>query len=335
MGETNFVSRADTIYILTHVPIMKLSSVVDLYRYEKTPLTIANSSKHIAIDPEESIIAVNNDRSLYLSMTEDELSRCTKLHNKFWCPLNQVTKKTQKKSCVKSLYMKNEEEIRNTCILHTVDPEEFVFQTSDNDFYGYAPKPTELYITCDTTSINVMEKDRDSRMVDGFYIVHMPDSCKGTLPLHIFSTTTDYVTDYNMSPEAFQINFKELFTNVDVDEEDIAQFISGPDNADRKVTVSDVIKQYGIRKLQRSSHASSIMIYVMAGVITVSVVGIGLSAIKRIQAAKEKGRKSQGQTNTYVSLSTMPSSINDIEECGVSPEDNTRPPKQSTKKRHP
>ena len=31
--ETNFVSHKDTIYVLTHIPIMKFSSIVDLYRY--------------------------------------------------------------------------------------------------------------------------------------------------------------------------------------------------------------------------------------------------------------------------------------------------------------
>ena len=96
MSETNFLSKHDTIFILTHIPLMKLPSVVDLYRYEKTPINLANSSKHIIIEPDQSIIAVNNDRSLYVSMSEEQLQRCTKLHDKFWCPFAQVTKKTAK-----------------------------------------------------------------------------------------------------------------------------------------------------------------------------------------------------------------------------------------------
>ena len=60
---------------------MKLPSVVDLYSYEHTLINMVNSSKHLFIQPDDSIIAVNNDRCLYVSMTENELHRCTNLHN--------------------------------------------------------------------------------------------------------------------------------------------------------------------------------------------------------------------------------------------------------------
>ncbi len=42
------------------------------------------------------------------------------------------------------------------------------------------------------------------------------------------------MTNYNMKPEAFHVDFKELFKDGDLYEGDIAKFIYRPESADKK-----------------------------------------------------------------------------------------------------
>ena len=75
---------------------------MDIYQYVQTPMNLANSSRHIVVQPESSIIAINNDRSLYSTFSLSEIGGCSKIalakQDLFWCPKDQIQKRAAKKT---------------------------------------------------------------------------------------------------------------------------------------------------------------------------------------------------------------------------------------------
>ena len=118
--EKNFVSDRRNNFILIHTPLLKSDKIVDIYRYIETPMILANSIRHIAVEPDSSIIAINSDRSLCSTFSLSDISRCNKLHNLFWCPAEQVQRRAAKKSCTFSLYMQRMDEIEDQCQLRSI-----------------------------------------------------------------------------------------------------------------------------------------------------------------------------------------------------------------------
>ena len=284
--ETNFVSYNQSITILTHIPVMRPTSLVDLYRYIKTPFNIENSEQHVTIEPEESIIAVNNDHSLYISMTEDQLNQCSKLHDKLWCPASHISKKSSKRSCIQSLYRKDEKEIRETCDLHAISPDEFLFQISENKFYGFVNQSSDVFITCEPKTFSSMQRNKYSDRVKGFFMINMPNSCHGVLPKHVFATVNHMKTFFEVKYESFFIDFKSLFQGVNINEREIAKFISQTSSTGKPIRIADVLKKFGLHRLNHKNRVTSVLIYAIFGIISLLVILFCVIYFKRRQSKK-------------------------------------------------
>ena len=72
----------------------------------------------------------------------------------------------------------------------------------------------------------------------------MPSACKGIPSIHVFTTTTDIITEYDFKPETFHIHFIEVIGEINVDAEEIAKFITDAARDSKRITITDVIKQY-------------------------------------------------------------------------------------------
>ena len=139
--ESNFVSDGKNIYILTHVPLLKSEKIVDLYRYVATPLLLSNTSEQLAIFPENDVIGINYDRTLYNSFSEATFARCDKLHEFFWCKNKQVLKRITSPSCTSSLFLKKLDDINKMCRLKPIEPTEFVYQIDEKRFIHILQRP--------------------------------------------------------------------------------------------------------------------------------------------------------------------------------------------------
>ena len=95
--ETNFVDGEKFIFVLLHIPLLKTELLAEIYRYLGTPIDMKNSTKHIAIQPVNSLIALNNDRKLFTTFSAKSLNRYKKLYSSFWCPDHQVQKRPSMK----------------------------------------------------------------------------------------------------------------------------------------------------------------------------------------------------------------------------------------------
>ena len=96
MVETNFVSDGQNIFALIPIPLFKPEKLVDVHRYPPSPLALNNTDRHLVVRPEKTIIAINNDRSLYNTFDENELGRCKRLDEIYWCAFRQIMKKSYK-----------------------------------------------------------------------------------------------------------------------------------------------------------------------------------------------------------------------------------------------
>ena len=329
--ETNFVAYGSFITILTHIPVMRPSGLVDLHQYIPSPLNTANSTKHIAIQPEDEITAVNNDRSMFISMTTSELAKCTKLHDRFWCSSSTISKKANKLSCIKALFMKKQDEINSICILHTITAKEFVVQIGTNTFYAFSPKKMDMFLTCD---LDTLDTEKKLLSVQGFFTVMMPHSCTATLDMHVFSTSTDITTQFNIEAKRFHVDFGSLFKDMKINEREIYYIINNP-TVKEKITIRDVIKTYDLRRLEHTGRTTSIWTY------CTTAAGLGLAIVTCLFIAKRTGLKnfllrkprhdvragaeaSRSPMRTYVEFNSLDTMATDTSDFGqINPTDPT------------
>ena len=98
-----------------------------------------------------------------------------------------------------------------------------------------------------------MEKDRESKKIRGFYIVTMPEGCKESINYHVFTTSSDLITNFYIKPNAFRINIETLFEDSDINQGDISSIIADTSVVDAKLTIRDIMRAYGIQKLKGRS----------------------------------------------------------------------------------
>lgn len=68
--DTNFVPYGHNIFALIPIPIMRSEKLVDVHGYLPSPLPLNNLDQHLIVKPDQPLIAINNDRSLYSTFSE-------------------------------------------------------------------------------------------------------------------------------------------------------------------------------------------------------------------------------------------------------------------------
>ena len=96
---------------------------------------LTNATRQVVMISLQTIVGLSADRSRFVSMKECDLLSCQHLHNKHWCVDSQITKKISHKSCVKSLFERNIDDIVEECPINTVAPQEYLYQLYSTTFY--------------------------------------------------------------------------------------------------------------------------------------------------------------------------------------------------------
>lgn len=75
---------------------MRTTSLIDCYPYIKAPYDMENLTRHVTIEPKKYMIGVNNDHSVCIAITKEQLNQCNKLKNRVCFPASQFKNKIQR-----------------------------------------------------------------------------------------------------------------------------------------------------------------------------------------------------------------------------------------------
>ena len=142
MYQTSFVAYQEgELVILSHITMYKIKHLMKLLEYQPTPIILSHQSKQqLTIKPENPIIAVDEDLTLYSVYTKEEIHHdCWSIHNNHYCKNKNILTRVTFMDCTLALYRKNKEQIKAKCSLEVSPPHEIIIQLNSTTFYTYTP----------------------------------------------------------------------------------------------------------------------------------------------------------------------------------------------------
>ena len=138
-------------------------------------------------------------------------------------------------------------------------------------------------------------------------MIDMPNSCHGVLPKHVFATVNHMKTSFEVKYESFFIDFKSLFQGVNINEKEIAKFISQTSSTCKPIRIADVLKKIGLHRLNHKNRVTSILIYVIFGIISLLVILFCVIYLKKRQS--KPFRRPSSLPHTYANLNCLTSDM--------------------------
>ncbi len=207
--ETSYlVFTNKTIRAITHIPAYKEDSLMDLYEFIPMPLTLNN--QFVYIHPTQTYLAINPIKTLFRTMTEDDLGMCSEMHQIVYCKDRSFFSKNAHDSCLHSLFLKNEADIISQCPVSVSPPKEFLLQLSHDRVIIFHPKKQQVTLTCKMAS-----PPQVSYTFKGFQQFFLFPGCRLETPNYVVEGTTNLFSRPNtihlQTPDIFSApNFKAL-----------------------------------------------------------------------------------------------------------------------------
>jgi hypothetical protein len=107
-----------TIHLISHIPLFRPDSNLELYRYLDAPLMTTLKPDvgpiYLEVTPPSNFLALAKDATTYIPMDEADLESCQKKGTEYFCPL--LTRyKRERPNCLMALFENDHEAVRKMC----------------------------------------------------------------------------------------------------------------------------------------------------------------------------------------------------------------------------
>lgn len=169
---TSFVFNASTmeLHLIIHVPVHDHSKTMTLYRYIPTPIQLPQQTLWLEVRPDNELIGVSDDATLYKTMSRTELDSCTMVQNVYFCP-GTAFFKIRRESCLAGLYFGRFAEVRKHCPLSFSHGESMVNRINSTTYA--VSQTTAGYITVECPVVNMNKR----MLVSGTSLVTLEPGC--------------------------------------------------------------------------------------------------------------------------------------------------------------
>ena len=152
--QSSFVATERGYQVLIHLPVARADAVLDLYQSVALPIPV-HKDLQLSISNPKDIIAVNQDRSKFMTMSGSDLAACDTIGELYTCSNNNVAIKTDMKlqnkdsdMCLMAVFRQNVEAIKAMCSWNVAVVETAAVQLSPRKFVTYNKLRSDATITC-------------------------------------------------------------------------------------------------------------------------------------------------------------------------------------------
>jgi len=189
--ETSFLSFANnTLRCFIHFPLHRPEGLLELYRYLPAPIIATNQTFFHPL-PENELLAISKTRLKFREMTDDNLQRCHRLRDIYYCPRQNFYHKNLLSSCLMNLFTNKKRETLQSCRFRISPPHDFLVQFSASDFLMYVAEKEQAFCRCSAVD------PYDPIPVNGLMSVALQPGCScSTQGFYLEGATDLYVKSY-------------------------------------------------------------------------------------------------------------------------------------------
>jgi hypothetical protein len=153
IANTHAAMYKNKLRIIIQIPLITTDRYFSLYEAIQLPfkpkLSHSQFSFYINFETDFKFLAVNEDKSLYLPMTNSDLQSCTKNLLTICPPTRTVLHKAQD-SCLYGLFVNNKHMIQTRCSIGTIiNHPPYFYRSKNSDTWIYSvSSPTQVFYKC-------------------------------------------------------------------------------------------------------------------------------------------------------------------------------------------
>ena len=166
--EASYMWAEQGFVVVVHVPMALPVNRFALFHFRELPIRIDGIV--VKILPDREYLAINRDKTYYMSLSADEVAGCDKYHETRFCHNLQVARSVKSPDCLVLLYNNNYKEALKKCRVVIQKPTDEAISRGGNAFTVYVDEAKSGRITC----LNSTYVDFP---VHGFQDLQVDDGC--------------------------------------------------------------------------------------------------------------------------------------------------------------
>ena len=153
----SFASAGLKVTAFLHLPLAKKEDMMTVYEYLSVPVVVSKEV-HMTVFPENAIIAINDARTEFITMTLTKLAACTKMGAVYVCPDNGSKHKAARVAefdgdldtdlCTFFLLTGEQEQISKACAVHVHAPKSKRYELSGTEYVVVEKEDRQGTLTC-------------------------------------------------------------------------------------------------------------------------------------------------------------------------------------------
>ena len=211
--ELSFLPTRTGLSLFIHLPMF----VQTLEVFEHLPLHVQVAPDvFLHFKPNQNIIAINSDATLFKVSSLGELAHCSKTGDMFWCGDSNILRRsanldpTDQSGCLYHLLRSDFSRINSSCSIHLSSMTESAVELDRNKIVLSTTKPHSGMILC--------KDGRSSQFrVDPLAQVSVPDGCRLETSFWSVSAATDLTVETEAFSFGWNGDLKELLGDLDVE----------------------------------------------------------------------------------------------------------------------
>lgn len=187
-----------TIRIFVHIPMYKPDSLLDLFEYVPSPISIGD--QHFMFpEPEDAYLAVNKENTLFRPFPTSDLTLCSSIGEIYYCKNSNWYLRRFQSSCLPNLYLFDTDRIVANCEFSFQEKEDYLVQLDHESFVLFQGQEGLVQLDCPESVPHTMEMS-----FKGAYRFHIQSGCRIKSSNFAMDGTTNLFLDPN------QIKIREL-----------------------------------------------------------------------------------------------------------------------------
>jgi hypothetical protein len=151
---TSFVSFANGyLRVMVHIPALRTGGMLSLVQFLPMPWMVQSGPKkemgtYVMPSPEDSVLAIDDSKTVYKTMSLAALHDCTQTLGFFKCPQMSLADRRTQDSCLVGLYAADHEVVQRHCPLSLSPPADMLVQLNNSDFILFQPQNAYVEMRC-------------------------------------------------------------------------------------------------------------------------------------------------------------------------------------------
>ncbi len=261
---TSFISKNNVVQVLIHLPMLRETDLLRLYKFIPLPISLNVSHQHLTLDQTGGMIAVTDDLSGYSLVSEEEEKDCQTISNVKFCPHHNVLYRNFNQFCLSALFREKASVISEVCDFSVAPAHYEAKQLGPTRFLLYHPIEDKVQIQC-TTGIQTIK-------FKGSKILNLDPDCKGVNDKYSFVAERNVGLNFSYHFSTVSTSTKQIFEGFEVDKLDFRV-------QNKPIKVRDIVSEYRARHRASAGFfgrlgagAASLCILVILGVLVFLIV---------------------------------------------------------------